>query len=237
VVTITSDAVGRSWAIEIATSPDLGDEAGERLVQHRPAPDDRAVLLGEEADRHQTHAVRLHRQHQVLHRHGGAVDPHHARDRVAVDVGVQYPDGRAAGHERQGEVHRDARLADAALARGDADHGRGAALLEGRGALLGAEAGAQAAPLLVAHDVHGHVDGVDPRQRGERLGDAPLDLGLQGAAGDGEADGHGDPPVADLDVAHHAEVDDRAVQLGVVHLAERRHGRVSGEPAHMNIRA
>ena len=92
VVTMTSDAVGSSWASESATSPvpgrqvdqqvvglvppDLGDEARERLVEHRAAPDDRAVLLGEEADRHQPHAVRLDRHHQVLdHRRRGGSRP------------------------------------------------------------------------------------------------------------------------------------------------------------------
>ena len=36
---------------------DVLQELGQRLVQHRPAPDDGGVLLDEEADRHDLHAV------------------------------------------------------------------------------------------------------------------------------------------------------------------------------------
>ena len=77
-----------------------------------------------------------------------------------------------------------------------------------------------------------------PGQRREGLGHAPLDLGLQRAAGHGEPDGHDDPAVADLDVAHHPEVNDRAVQLRVVHVAQGRERGIAGRGvAHMNIRA
>ena len=45
----------------------------------------------------------------------------HARDRVAPDVGVEDADLLALAGERRGEVRGDRRLADAALARADAE--------------------------------------------------------------------------------------------------------------------
>jgi hypothetical protein len=45
------------------------EELLERLVEHRPAPDHRAVLFEEEADRHHLHAMGLERQDLALGRH------------------------------------------------------------------------------------------------------------------------------------------------------------------------
>ncbi len=81
------------------------------------------------------------------------------------------------------------------------------------------------------------MDGLDARERGQSLGDPPLDLGLQRAAGHREPDGHDDPAVAHLHVADHPEVDDAPVELGVVHVAQGGERRVAAEAAHMNIRA
>ena len=48
---------------EVQLAPfDVLEELRQRLVQHRAAPDDRRVLLDEEADRHDLHAARLERQ-------------------------------------------------------------------------------------------------------------------------------------------------------------------------------
>ena len=208
-------------------------------MQHRAAPDDRAVLLREEADRHEPDAVRLHRHHQVLDGHGAARDAHHPRDGVAVDVGVEQPHGRAAARQGDREVGRDARLAHAALARGDADDRRCAALLERRrppGARP-AEPRAHGAPLLVGHGVHRHLHPVDALETGEGVGHAALDLGLQGAARDREPDGHAHVTALHGDVAHHPEVDDAAVELRVLHLAQGRHRGVVAQRGHMNILA
>ena len=55
-----------------------------------------------------------------------AVDAEHPRDAEPPDVGVEHADRQAPGRERGREVHRDRRLADAALAAGDGqDPGRG----------------------------------------------------------------------------------------------------------------
>ena len=47
---------------------DVLEELGERLVEHRAAPDDGRVLLDEEADRHHLHAVGLERDDLALGR-------------------------------------------------------------------------------------------------------------------------------------------------------------------------
>ena len=52
---------------EVELAPlDVLEELRERLVQHRPAPDDGGVLLDEEADRHDLHAVGLERHDLAL---------------------------------------------------------------------------------------------------------------------------------------------------------------------------
>lgn len=43
--------------------------------------------------------------------------------------------------------------------------------------------------------------------------------------------------VGDVDVAHHPQVDDAAVQLGVVDVPQAGEDGVAAGPAHMNIRA
>ena len=50
-----------------------------------------------------------------------ALEPEHERDVGAGDVGVEEPDRRAVPRQRDGEIHRDRALADAALARGNGE--------------------------------------------------------------------------------------------------------------------
>jgi hypothetical protein len=171
-------------------------------------------------------------------------DAEHLRDREAVDVGVEDGDVMALLGQRDRRVHRDRRLAHAALARGDAeDAGLGAGRHERVGAALlvaqplslpvvVAVVGVAAAcrrshplpygvALLVGH--HRHVDlhvvhAVEGQQGG---GDPVGDLGPQRAAGHGEGHEHADGAAPDLDALHHAEVDDGHVQLGVLDGAKR----------------
>ena len=106
---------------EVGVVPvDVGEELLERLVQHRAPPDHGLALGHEVADRDAAHAPRL-RTGAASRRSptGSAVGAEHAGDREAVDVGVDDADGVAVGGEGDGEVGRDARLADAALARRD----------------------------------------------------------------------------------------------------------------------
>ena len=56
-----------------------------------------------------------------LHHRRRLVHAHHARNVRPVDVGVHEADARAALRERDGEVHGDGGLADAALAGRDGD--------------------------------------------------------------------------------------------------------------------
>ena len=104
---------------------DVLEELADRLVEHRPAPGDRLVAaLEEELDRHDPDAVvDLERKDLPLGRHHRlAVHAHHARDRVAPHVGVERGRAVALRMKRRGQVGRDGRLADPALARADADH-------------------------------------------------------------------------------------------------------------------
>ena len=146
---------------EVQLAPlDVLEELGEGLVEHRPAPDDGAVLLDEEADRHDLHAVALQRHDLALGRDRRAA----ARRRTC--AGSSSPRRRRRGRRRSCRRRSSAaarlavigRLADAALARADADDvgdlGQRA---------LGQPAGAaelllQAGLLLVGEDVEGDVD-------------------------------------------------------------------------------
>ena len=109
----------------VQTAPvDVLEELREGLVEHRTAPDDRGVLLEEEPDRHDLHAVGLQRQDLALGRYLGSGGPEaeHARDRIAPDVRVQDADALTLRGERSGQVGGQRRLAHAALTRPDAEH-------------------------------------------------------------------------------------------------------------------
>ena len=106
--TTSASARGRSWPSDIATSPvpggmstservqlapvDVGEELLERLVQHRPAPHDRRVLLEEEPDRHELEVAANGRHDHLVDGDRLLVDAEHVRDRVPVDVAVEDAD-------------------------------------------------------------------------------------------------------------------------------------------------
>ncbi len=71
-------------------------------------------------------------------------------------------------------------------------------------------------PLVVGH--HRHVDDhpLDAVEGLHGAGHPARDLRPQGAAGDRQRDEHGDRAAVDGDVADHVEVDDAAVQFGVL---------------------
>ena len=135
VVTTSTSARGRSWPSEIETSPvpgrhvddervqlapvHVGQELLERLVQHRPAPHDRRVVVQEEPDRHQLQLAADWRDDHPVDQHRLLVNAEHVRDRVAVDVGVEDPRPVSEPLEGRGEVGGERRLADAALAARD----------------------------------------------------------------------------------------------------------------------
>ena len=164
------------------------EELLDRLVEHGAAPDDGGVLLDEEADRHHLDAGGpLERDDLALLVHvRAAVDAEHARDRVAVDVAVERADGAAFGGERGGEVGGHRRLADSALARGDADHVlhlRERALRK----LVAAERLLEVRALLVGEDVELDRDGGDALDLADVLGDRVDEVGADRAARGGRA--------------------------------------------------
>ena len=74
--------------------------------------------------------------------------------------------------------------------------------------------------LLVGHHAELDVDVRDPLERHHRVGDQPDDLRPHRAAGNGQRDGDLDVPGVDLDPAHHVQLDDRAMDLGVLDRAQ-----------------
>ena len=128
----------------------------------------------------------------------------------------------ALGRQGAGQVHGDARLAHAALARGDGDHG-GLPVREELG-LLGpaaAQARHEGAALLVRHRPQDHLDVLHAGQRGHRAGDVGLDALAQGAALDGQQDRHRHGGVLDADVLQHADVLDRLADLRIHDVPQR----------------
>jgi hypothetical protein len=139
---------------------------------------------------------------------------------VAVDVGVDDADLEALLGHRQGEVDGDRRLADAALAAGDREHlGERAGLGEGDLALglPAAEDLLEAGALLGGHHAQGQVHVGDAGDAAERPGDVTGDRLLERAPRHREQHGQvHDPAVVDVDRVDHAELGDRALDLGVV---------------------
>ena len=180
----------------------------------------------------------LRRHEHVVDDHRVAVGAEHAGDGVAVDVGVDDAHLVALLGERDGEVDGDAALADAALAAGDQQRaGLVAGLVERHGLALGVAVAAlrrrvavtvaaahhlaHLGALLVGHHREVEREAGDAGECGDRAADPVLDLVAQRATGHGERDLHADHAVvADLHDAHHAEVDDAAVQFGVFHGAQ-----------------
>ncbi len=75
---------------------------------------------------------------------------------------------------------------------------------------------------LIGHHREVERHAADTGQRCHGGGDTAGDLVAQRAAGNGERDLHIEHAVvAEGDVADHAEVDDRAAQLGILHRSER----------------
>ena len=208
VVTSTASERGSSWPSESPTSPvpgrhvdqqvverapvDVGEELLERAMQHRPAPHTeppssrknpidmtlRSCATGG--------TIILSTDDRAL------LDAEHAGDRVAVDVGVDDADLEPAGAQREREVDRQRRLADAALAGRDGDDAR--ALLDRDLPLVVAAAAlqlrAQRGALRVVHVREPDGHGVDARHGADVHAHLRLEVRLERATGDREPDRH-----------------------------------------------
>ena len=204
----------------------VGEELLQRPVQHRAAPHHGGVAAGEHADRDDLHPVRARRHDHVFDLGRPLGHPQHSRHGVAVDIRVDHAHGEPASRQGGRQVDRDAGLAHAALAAGDAVHPGARPRLRERDDRLGtgrpAQSGLQRLALLLRH--HAEVDrhAGHPRYRGDRLGDVVAQLVLQRAAGDGEQDAQ--PYRAARVHGHrldHVQFGDRPVDLRILHGGER----------------
>jgi len=164
------------------------------------------------------------------------VRPEHDRNARAVDVGVHQADALSERGDRERQVHRDGRLADAPLRARHGDH-----VLHARDRRAATERIAST-PFVAARDLHD--DALDAGLAAERGLDARPErgqrLGLVGA----RSQIHLDRAAVDPDFGHHPERDDVAplarkqdrLQRVVETLAARRghRARVSRAPAKGN---
>ena len=213
---------------------DIGEELLQRPVQHRPAPHDGAAVVEEEPDRHHLELVGDRRDDHLVHHDGALLDAEHARNRVAVDVGVHDAHLEASRAQGEREVDRQRRLADATLAGGDGDDAR--ALLDGDRAFAVAVAavqpGAQRGALLLVHVREADGDRADARHGADVRPHLRLDVRLERAPRHREP--HRDVHVGavDVDRVDHAELDHVAPQLGIDDLRKRRLERVGSRARH-----
>ena len=204
---------GMSIEQEVGVVPvHVGEELLERLVQHRAPPDHRLALGHEVAHGDAAHAPLLGRQQHLVDDDGVTVGAEHARDREAVDVGVdaRRPSGPAWARATARFVVTEL-LAHAALARGDEQRpGLGARLGERDGPALGVTVGGPGRwPAVAAGSpwrrwrsasrsssvmtVKSRPTALDAVEGGDGGGDPVGDLGAQRAAGHREGHEHVDP--------------------------------------------
>ena len=184
---------------------------------HGAAPQQRVGGFDEEADGHQLDALCLGRDNLVdavlLHGVGQvAFDAEHLGLRGAVDVGIEHADAVAHVAQRHGEVGREGRLADAALARGDGHHVADGACRSAVLLLL-----RLAGRSLAQH----HRDGGVGEGFAQQLLGLGLELEGEGVARLGEVQGHGDVLLRGVDLLDEAALDQVLARFGVDERAEQ----------------
>ena len=216
----------------------VGEELLERLVEHRTAPDDRLVLAGEEPHRDHAHAVRLGRDDARRRSDPGGRATPSMRGSEKPQTSASTTATRATAlRERDREVGRDRRLADAALARRDREHAR-----PGVGERVDARAGpaaprpgrrrpragsAAGSPLRTRRDRRGarrRPSRGRRRRRGRRLEPSTASrarcvegqLRCPRPAGQRQRERHDHGRAVDGDPLHQPELDDRAPELGLL---------------------
>ena len=178
----------------------------ERLVRHRAAPDQRLISGAHVAHRHELHAVgQAGIDPLVLARLGRLARAHQNGNAGAVDVGVEESHPRPALRERDGEIGRDGRLADAALSASDGDDVPDA-LEDARVRRRG--------PAHLGGHVDPHFRDTGDSCQNRLLGLLPEAV-LDGAGGGGQVDVKGDGRTFDLQVSHEVEAHDIPVQVGI----------------------
>ena len=163
------------------------------------------------------------------------LDAEHDRHVGPVDVAVDDADAAAQLRQRDGQVHRDGGLADAALAGADGDDV--------------ADAGDRRAAALRQrrrphHGRHLDVDGRHAGDAADGGGRLIAEQILHRTRRRGQLDRDADRAAVDGDALHEAEADDVLVEIGILDDAERvedgglRHRRRTGEhPAIVPCRA
>ena len=200
----------------------VAQELRDGAADERAAPHDGLALRDEELDRDRLHSMALEGDDLVGRtRDRLTLDAEHHRDVGTGDVRVQETDRRASPGERNGEVHADRALADAALAGGHGDD-----VLHARDQLLGGAWGG--AP---DHGPPGDGDAgdTDGRQGGSHLG---LDLVLERAGGRRQLDRERDVGPRDRDVPDHVPGDEVAAELGFLDGAQSGKDGCLGDHGH-----
>ena len=183
----------------------------ERLRHHRAPPDHGSVDVDEKPDRHRLHAVGLERfERLAVLGFGPAGDAKHGRLRGPIDIRVEHAHLRALGGERQREVHRRRRLADAAFAAGNRDD------------VLDARYQFDAALNRMRRDLVTDVDRDLARawQRRELLGDEFAQRLVLAARGISEHQLDRDVVAVDLHLAYRFAGDEIASGVGIVQCAQ-----------------
>ena len=175
-------------------------------MEHRPTPDHRCIVGGQEADGDNLYTVFLRGDDLLAIGTELGIQPQHDRYVGSVDVAVEYADPASASGQGDRKVDGHRRLADTPLAGADGNH-----VLHAR----------QRRATRFRHrhraDVGGHlhVDLVHTRQgtnRGDRL--VPH-LILHGAGRRGELDGQGNTPFVRTHILDEAERDDVLAQVRI----------------------
>src|SRR5262249_27590458 len=195
------------------------------------APDERLLVVHQEADRHHLHAVRFDRDDPVVEHAGRRARAQHERAVRAVDVGVDDAHGASGQAQRHRQVHGDRGLADAALAGRDGD-----GLLH-----LGDEIFGSGLRLPVAVRVRRlsrprRLPGAHLHLHLRHAGHAPDGSGGHAVHGrlrrrrlGGERQGEGDLRVGDRQVANEPERDDILLRVRILHRSQRIQHSVLGD--------
>ena len=190
----------------------LAEKLLQGAVQHRPTPDNRCVVAREKAHRDDLQAVLLGRHDLLAVGRELGVYAEHDRHIRPIDVAVHHADAAAAFGERDCDVHRDRRLANAPLARANGDH----VLHPGQ-----QRSGAVGSRCRANLRAHLHVDRRHSRQLHHRSARLIAHLILHRTCRRRQLDCKRHATVVDAQILDETEADDVAVKIGIVDDPER----------------